>query len=181
MRRGASFQGPVTLNAFRRGAHATRPCAFSVRCVHIDHANVPDAVGPRPSASLQDTICSRNRVPNGVLLRSFRHAELAQRAGCWSELIAAADTTHTVDACGCNALRRFLTGALQRAALPADRTFVAHIRLEPASRRCSADRRAARPQAVPPGLGPLRERRGATLMPRASLTIFAQADASYSR
>ena len=126
-------------------------------------------------------MCSRNRALNGVLDWSVRHAELAQRAACGSELIAAADTTHRVDACGCNALRRFLTGALQCAALPADRTFVANIRLEPASRRCSADRRAARPQALPPGLGPLPERHGATLMPRASLTIFAQADASYSR
>ena len=139
-------------NEFRRDARATRPCVFPVRCVYIDHANVPDAVGRRSSASLKDTMSSRNRALNGVLHWSVRHAELAQRAGCTSELIAAAHTTHTVDACGCNAPRRSLTGALQRAALAADRTFVAHIRLEAASRRCSVDRRAARPQALPPGL-----------------------------
>ena len=102
MTRGAS-RHRFRRNEFRRDARATRPCVFPVRCVYIDHANVPDAVGPRPSASFQNTICSRNRAPNGVLHRSFRHAVLAQRAGCRLDLIAAADTTHTVDACGCNA------------------------------------------------------------------------------
>ena len=38
-------------------------------------------------------------------------------------------------------------GELQCAALAAARTFVAHIRLEAASRRCSVDRRAVGPQA----------------------------------
>ena len=147
-------------NEFRRDARATRPCVFPVRCVYIDHANVPDAVGRRPSASLKDTMCSRNRALNGVLHWSVRHAELAQRAGCRSELIAAAHTTHTVDACGCNALRRSLTGALHRAALAVDRTLRRAHPPRSCVPRCSADRRAARPQALPPGLVSLRKRRG---------------------
>ena len=147
-------------NEFRQDARATRPCVFPVRCVYIDHANVPDAVGRRPSASLKDTRCSRNRALNGVLHWSSptRRARPAGRLQIGTDR-GSSHHPHS-GRCGCNALRRSLTGALHRAALAVDRTLRRAHPPRSCVPRCSADRRAARPQALPPGLVSLRKRCG---------------------
>ena len=84
MTRGAS-RHRFRRNEFRRDARATRLCVFPVRCVHIDHANVPDAVGRRPSALLEDTLCSRRGGAGWCSSPRFQQADLAQVAGRMSE------------------------------------------------------------------------------------------------
>jgi hypothetical protein len=83
-------------NELRRDARATRPCVFTVRCVYIDHANVPDAVGRRPSALLEDTLAPEEGRRRVFFMR-FQQADLAQGAGRTSESPPQPNTPHSVE------------------------------------------------------------------------------------
>jgi hypothetical protein len=78
---GSALGYQLRRNEFRRDVRATRPCVFPVRCVHIDHANVSDAVGRRPSALLEDTLCSRRGGAGRCSSSRFQQGTLPQGAG----------------------------------------------------------------------------------------------------